>query len=72
MLRASLRAALDVPRSELYGGDAACQDAGKDGDQWCYDAVRQRPTGGAAQPLIHWINRPTYQQAVEVQRRLPR
>jgi acyl-homoserine lactone acylase PvdQ len=71
-LRASLGAALDVPRSELYGGDAACRAAGKDGDQWCYDAVRQRPTGGATQPLIHWINRPTYQQAVEVQRRVAR
>ena len=66
VLRRSLRAAFAVPRSELYGGDAVCRDAGRDGDQWCYDAVRQRPVGGATQPLIHWINRPTYQQAVEV------
>jgi hypothetical protein len=42
------------------------------GDQWCFDAVRQRPVGGATQPLIHWINRPTYQQAVEIQTRAPR
>jgi hypothetical protein len=66
VLRRSLRAALAVPRGELYGGDDVCRMAGKDGDQWCYDAVRQRPVGGATQPLIHWINRPTYQQAVEV------
>jgi acyl-homoserine lactone acylase PvdQ len=68
VLRRSLRAALAVPRSELYGGDEVCREAGRDGDQWCYDAVRQRPVGGATQPLIHWINRPTYQQAVEVVR----
>ena len=61
-LRSSLRAALAVPRSELYGGDAICRD----GDQWCYDAIRHRPLGGATQPLIHWINRPTYQQANEI------
>ena len=60
-LRASLRAALKAPNP--YTGDPYC----KDGDQWCYDAVRQRPTGGATQPLIEWINRPTFQQAVEVQ-----
>ncbi len=33
--------------------------------QWCYDAVRQRPVGAINQPLIHWINRPTFQQVVE-------
>jgi acyl-homoserine lactone acylase PvdQ len=71
-LRASLRAALAVPASDLYGHDEVCQDAGKGGDQWCFDAVRFRPVGGATQPLIHWINRPTYQQVVEIQGRAPR
>ena len=71
-LRRSLRASLGVPRSELYGNDAVCQDAGNAGDQWCYDAIHQRPTGGATQPLIHWINRPTYQQAVEIGKRVGR
>jgi acyl-homoserine lactone acylase PvdQ len=65
-LRQSLRAALKA--GNPYTGDELCQD----GDQWCYDAVRQRPTGGATQPLIHWINRPTFQQVVEIPRRLPR
>jgi acyl-homoserine lactone acylase PvdQ len=71
-LRSSLRAALAVPRSELYGGDDVCRAAGRDGDQWCYDAVRHRPIGGATQPLIHWINRPTYQQANEIMERVGR
>jgi hypothetical protein len=71
-LRRSLKAALDVPRSALYGGDEVCRAAGRDGDQWCYDAVRQRPVGGATQPLIHWINRPTYQQANEIAGRVGR
>jgi acyl-homoserine lactone acylase PvdQ len=72
VLRRSLRAALAVPRSELYGGDEVCREAGRGGDQWCYDAVRQRPVGGATQPLIHWINRPTYQQANEIGTRVGR
>ena len=65
-------AALGVPRAELYGGDKVCADAGRGGDQWCYDAVRMRPVGGASQPLIHWINRPTYQQANEITSRVGR
>ena len=67
-LRGSLRAALSVPASELYGGDPKCPTA----DQWCFDAVSFRATGGATQPLIHWINRPTFQQANEIQARVPR
>jgi len=67
-LRRSLAAAMKVPAGEVYSGDPLC----KDGDQWCYDAVQQRPIGGAKQPLIHWINRPTYQQANEISKRLPR
>jgi acyl-homoserine lactone acylase PvdQ len=69
-LRASLRAALRAP--DPYKGDAVCEKQPKLNPQWCFDAVRQRPTGGTSQPLIHWINRPTYQQAVEIPRRLPR
>jgi acyl-homoserine lactone acylase PvdQ len=68
VLRRSLKAALAVPASKVYSGDTLC----KDGDQWCYDAIRFRPTGGATQPLIHWINRPTYQQVVSVDHRMPR
>src|SRR3954451_11634101 len=67
-LRRSLTATLqsDDPQ-KLYGGDAVCMDAGRDGDQKCFDAVRMRPLGAVTQPLIDWINRPTFQQAVEIQ-----
>jgi acyl-homoserine lactone acylase PvdQ len=72
VLRSSLRAAVNVARGDIYGHDKVCADEGKASDQWCYDAVRQRPVGGATQPLIHWINRPTYQQVTEVQGPAPR
>jgi acyl-homoserine lactone acylase PvdQ len=67
-LRKSLAAALkgDDPQ-KLYGGDAVCKAAGRDGDQKCFDAVRMRPLGAITQPLIDWINRPTFQQVVEIQ-----
>ena len=45
--------------------------AGKS-DQWCFDSVRFRPIGAVTVPTIHWINRPTYQQAVEMQGHRPR
>jgi hypothetical protein len=70
-LASSLRAALGVDRSKLYD-DAVCAADGKPGNQWCYDAVRFRPLGAVTQPLIHWINRPTYQQANEIQGHRPR
>ena len=63
---------MKVPASAVYGGDAVCAKEPKLNAQWCFDAVRQRPIGGASQPLIHWINRPTYQQANEIPRKLPR
>ena len=64
-------AALNVDRSEEYD-DPICSAAGMSGSQWCYDAVRFRPLGAVTQPLIHWINRPTYQQANEIQGHRPR
>jgi hypothetical protein len=71
VLRASLRQAVRVPANDLYGHDEFCSSQGRS-DQWCYDAVRFRPVGGTTQPLIHWINRPTYHQANEIQGRSPR
>jgi acyl-homoserine lactone acylase PvdQ len=67
-LVASLKAALGQDdAAKLYGGDPVCVDAGRDGDQKCFDAVRMRPLGAITQPLIDWINRPTFQQVVEIQ-----
>jgi hypothetical protein len=71
-LERSLRDAIKAAREDIYGGDEVCRDLERSGDQWCFDAVRFRPVGGATQPLIHWINRPTYQQVVEVQGAAPR
>ncbi|MEA2423473.1 MAG: hypothetical protein QOF55_2572, partial [Thermoleophilaceae bacterium] len=66
-LTASLQAALgQADPMKLYGGDAVCMKAGRDGDQKCFDAVMMRPLGAVTQPLIDWINRPTFQQAVEI------
>ncbi len=67
-LRKSLAGALTVPASKLYGGDPKCPNS----DQWCFDAVSFRAVGGATQPLIHWINRPTFQQANEIQSQVRR
>lgn len=70
-LLASLREALAVPESELYE-DEVCAEAGRPHDQDCVDSVRHAPTGGITQELIPWINRPTYQQVVEIQGHRPR
>lgn len=60
-LLGSLREALAVGADELYGTES-CQG----GDpQWYNDAVRFRALGAITQPPVHWINRPTFQQAVE-------
>ncbi len=59
----TLSAAATVPRSQLYpkGDNCATGD-----DQVCHDAVRFTTLGGIAIKEIHWINRPTWQQVVEV------
>ena len=67
LLARSLATALTIPQKQVYSGDAECED----GDQWCWDAVRHRPLGAITQPLIHWINRPTFQQTVEIRRSAP-
>jgi acyl-homoserine lactone acylase PvdQ len=67
-LRTSLRSAFSVPAAKVYSGDPKCPA----GDQWCFDSVVFRAVGGATQPPIHWINRPTFQQANEIQSSVPR
>ncbi len=66
-LVSSLRAAVAVPASQLYTRAPGCLDGGGGDAQMCNDAVQFRPTGGVQVNDIHWINRPTWQQAVEVQ-----
>ena len=73
VLAASLRLALRHDSAgELYSGDPVCKPAGEDGSQTCWDSIYFRPLGAITQPLIPWQNRPTYQQAVEIPRSLPR
>jgi acyl-homoserine lactone acylase PvdQ len=67
LLSAALLDALAVTKEQLYT-DSGCTA----GDQPCFDAVRFRAIGGVTVPSIPWINRPTYQQAVEVQGHRPR
>jgi hypothetical protein len=67
LLSAALLDALAVTKEQLYT-DSGCTA----GDQPCYDAVRFRAIGAVTVPSIPWINRPTYQQAVEVQGHRPR
>ncbi len=67
-LAASLKSILPVDKNALYSGDSGCAA----GDQICWDAIRFRALGGITQPPINWVNRPTYQQVVELTSRLPR
>jgi acyl-homoserine lactone acylase PvdQ len=80
LARTLLEATTKTP-AQVYGKDPICdkqpglgpKDPGRQpGNQWCHDAVWMRALGAAEQPVIHWINRPTFQQAVEVQARAPR
>jgi hypothetical protein len=72
-LRGALARALDAAANPatLYR-DAICTKARKPGDQACFDAIAFRPIGAITQPMLAWQNRPTYQQAVEVQGHRPR
>jgi acyl-homoserine lactone acylase PvdQ len=62
-LESSLAAAAAQTPQQVYPGDAAC----KPGDQMCADSIQFRAIGAITQPLIEWINRPTFQQADEIQ-----
>ncbi|GAC1323395.1 MAG: penicillin acylase family protein [Thermoleophilaceae bacterium] len=66
MLLSTLAQAIATDRSTLYS-DATCAAAGTPGDQRCFDSISFRALGAITQPLIAWVNRPTYQQAVEIQ-----
>jgi hypothetical protein len=78
-LRNSLRDAVAVPTSTLYDENPAMSGTQRvancpaaNTDQWCFDSVRYHPVGAITTDTFHWINRPTWQQAVEVQGHRPR
>jgi len=62
-LESSLRQAVAESPAQVYPADGVCPA----GDQMCSDSIQFRATGGISQPLIEWVNRPTFQQADEIQ-----
>jgi acyl-homoserine lactone acylase PvdQ len=66
-LESSLSQAIGESPQQVYPADPPCQA----GDQMCSDSIQFRAIGAITQPLIEWINRPTFQQAVEIDGREP-
>ncbi len=62
-LESSLAQAVAQSPQQVYPADGVCAA----GDQMCSDSIQFRAVGAITQPLIEWINRPTFQQAVSVQ-----
>jgi hypothetical protein len=62
-LDSSLAAAVAQSPDQVYPADGVCQA----GDQMCHDSIQFRAIGAITQPLTEWINRPTFQQADEIQ-----
>jgi len=62
-LESSLAAAVAETPAQVYPAAGPCQA----GDQECHDAIQFRAIGAITQPLIPWVNRPTFQQADEIQ-----
>jgi acyl-homoserine lactone acylase PvdQ len=61
-LQATLRQAIAESPQQVYPADKVCAA----GDQMCSDSIQFRAIGAITQPLIPWINRPTFQQADEL------
>ncbi|HET8976763.1 MAG TPA: penicillin acylase family protein [Solirubrobacteraceae bacterium] len=62
-LEGSLAQAVSESPDQVYPGGHVCPA----GDQMCHDSIQFRAIGAITQPLIEWVNRPTFQQAVEIQ-----
>ncbi len=57
-LESTLQQAIAEPATQVYPGYSGC----KAGDQWCWDAIDMQALGATKQPLMEWVNRPTFQQ----------
>ena len=71
----SLATAAPITQSQIpqYFKDAyPADDVCSAGDQMCSDSIQFRPIGVITQPLVEWVNRPTFQQADEIQGHGPR
>ncbi len=62
-LESSLSQAVAQTPQHVYPADGVCAA----GDQMCSDSIQFRAIGAIRQPLIEWVNRPTFQQADEIQ-----
>jgi acyl-homoserine lactone acylase PvdQ len=67
-LESSLRQAIAETPQQVYPADNVCAA----GDQMCSDSIQFRAIGVVTQPLMEWINRPTFQQADEIMGSIPR
>ena len=67
VLRSTLKQALGVSATELYGFDE-CED---DPDPECWDMNRATSASGISLPPAPFQNRPTFQQTVSVPKNLP-
>ena len=61
-LRTSLGQAIAESPQHVYPADGVCEA----GDQMCSDSIQFRAIGAITQPLIEWVNRPTFQQADQI------
>jgi hypothetical protein len=66
-LERSLSQAVGESPPQVYPADGVC----KAGNQMCSDSIQFRAIGAISQPLIGWVNRPTFQQAVEIAAQAP-
>jgi acyl-homoserine lactone acylase PvdQ len=81
VLAATLAQAADTPNDKVYGADSVCDSqpaigppdpSRKSHDQMCWDMIWHQAASAISADLIPWQNRPTFQQAVEVQGHRPR
>ncbi|MEO7198310.1 MAG: penicillin acylase family protein [Solirubrobacterales bacterium] len=68
LLQNSLKQAMDTSSATLYGSEGCKLNTGTQATaQMCNDAVNATDLTVAAVDEFHWINRPTFQQAIEFQ-----
>ena len=60
----SLRDAVPFTPAQLYPDDGNCTFTNM---QMCWDETRFRTVGAVGVDAVHWINRPTWQQVVQIQ-----
>jgi hypothetical protein len=66
-LEASLLKAASQSPQQVYPAGGGCSA----GDQMCFDAIHYTSIGAFSQPKQDWVNRPTFQQVVEIPRQAP-